>query len=131
MALTKKDKYDLTKEMLFQKFNGKCSFCGQDLGAKWHIWHIDTPVTIVNPSGDITLGNEDYENKLPACISCNSTRNNHSHSKHDRINIEQFRQALEFEFKFLSENTYYKKAVKYGIITETHQPIVFYFETLK
>jgi hypothetical protein len=129
---TKKELYQLTKEMLFAKFDGLCAFCGFELGDRWHIWHIEPSKTIVTHKGEIILGNDSYENKLPACISCNSTRIHNSHCKDAKINIEQFRQALYREFEFMRFHsmtaTYYKRAIKYGLLEETGKEILFHFE---
>lgn len=127
--LTKKDHYALTKEMLFNKFNGLCALCGGGLGDKWQIWDIEPKNTIVTHSGDLIIGNDNYENKLPACVSCNMTRVHHSNSKDHKIDIEKFRLALSHEFSFLSENTYFKKAIRYGVIEIVKTDIVFHFET--
>lgn len=130
--MNKKDKYKLTKEMLFVKFNGVCAFCGYELGERWCIWDIEPRKTIITYRGDIILGNDEYENKLPACISCNSTRVHNSPCKELKINIEQFRQSLFREFEFMKNfsmtSTYYKKAIKYGLLKETGNDIVFHFE---
>jgi hypothetical protein len=80
----------------------------------------------------VRLGNDTYENKLPACIACNTTRIHNSHCKELKINIEQFRQSLYREFDFMANRsmtaTYYKKAIKFGLITETGNEIIFHFE---
>lgn len=129
---TKKDLYKLTKEMLYAKFDGHCAFCGEELSGKWCIWDIEPRETVVKRNGTIILGNDSYENKLPACNSCNSTRLHHSGDRLARIDIEQFRQALYQEHEFLAHlsmySTYYRKALKFGLIQETGNAIVFYFE---
>lgn len=128
---TKKELYQLTKEMLFAKFNGLCAFCGYELGERWCIWNIEPQKTIVTYRGDIILGNDSYENKLPACIACNSTRA-HNSDKHLKIDIESFRQVLYHEFDFMKNysmaSTYYHKMIKYGLIKETGNEIIFHFE---
>jgi len=130
--LSKKELYRLTKEMLYAKFDGLCAFCGHQLGDRWHIWDIEPRDTIVTRNGEIILGDNSYENKLPACISCNSTRIHASQEREVRINIEQFRAWLYHEFDFMKNcsmtSTYYKKFIKYGLIEETGQKIVFFFE---
>ena len=129
---TKKELYHLTKEMLFAKFNGLCAFCGYELGDKWCIWDIEPAKTIVTYRGQIILGNDSYENKMPACISCNSTRVHNSSSKELKIDIETFRKSLYREFDFMKNNsmasTYYKKAIKYRLLQETGSEIIFHFE---
>lgn len=128
--LTKKDHYALTKEMLFAKFNGRCAFCGDGLGGKWQIWDIEPKNAIVTHAGELIMGNDSYENKLPACVSCNMTRVHHSGSKDHKMNIEKFRSELAFQFNFLFDNNYFKKAVRYGIVEQVKAEIVFYFEAL-
>lgn len=131
---TKKELYQLTKEMLFAKFDGLCAFCGFELGKRWHIWDIEPRNTVVTHKGEIILGNDSYENKLPACISCNSTRIHNSGCKEVKINIDQFRQSLYREFHFMSNYsmaaTYYKKCIKFGLIKETGNQIIFHFEKI-
>lgn len=124
--------------MLHAKFDGCCAFCGFALGERWHIWDIEPSKTQVNYRGEIILGNESYENKLPACVSCNSTRihgTQHLNFVGDtgrKITIEQFREFLYHEFDFMKNysmtSTYYKKMIKYGLIKETGNDIIFYFE---
>ncbi len=132
---TKKELYNLTKEMLHAKFNGLCAFCGYELGERWCIWDIEPRNTIVTTGGDVIFGNDSYENKLPACISCNSTRTNSSWDKNSKIDIEKFRMILYREFEFLRDgamnSTYYKKSIRYGLIKETGNKIVFHFEKIK
>ena len=129
--LTKQEQYKLTKEMLFAKFDGVCAFCGYPLGERWHIWDIESKNTIVTASGEIIIGNDSYNNKLPACISCNSTRIHHSPDKHSKIDIEKFRIALRRDHWFISTNTYYQKMLRFGIIKETGNEIIFHFEKTK
>lgn len=136
--MTKKEKYHLSKEMLFAKFDGLCAFCGHELGERWHIWEMLPSKTVVNFKGEIILGDESYENKLPACISCNTSRNHGSkyvESRGTKLNIEEFRRWLLHEFDFMANRsmttTYYKRAIKYGLIVETGNEILFYFEKHK
>lgn len=132
--MNKKETYQLTKEMLFQKFGGVCAFCGFELGERWHIWDIESSKTLVSYRGEIIIGNDTYENKLPACHSCNSTRvHANGYNRNTPVSIEQFRKFLYHEFDFLREAqhtayAYYKKAIKYGLLVETGNEIVFHFE---
>lgn len=66
---------------------------------------------------------ETIENYMPACASCNI--NKHSET------VEQFRASIAAYMKHLNEiSTQYKIAKRYGLIIETGNPVVFYFETL-
>lgn len=125
---TKKELYLLTKEMLYSKFDGRCAFCGDNLGDRWCIWEIEPRETVVRRGGEIILGNDSYQNKLPACVSCNGARVAGSSNKNDKIDIEGFRRLLYSKFGFIRENAHYRHALRYGLVEETDKPIVFYFE---
>lgn len=125
--MTKKEIYDLTKEMLFAKYDGRCAFCGHELGDIWCIWNIDTPVSYVDKQGNFVMGREDYENKMPACKSCDGTRASEKWKGH--VSIEAFRRRLWNDYKFIQGNVYYKKMLRYELIYETGSNITFYFET--
>lgn len=120
--------------MLHAKFDGCCALCGEQLGPRWCIWNIEPTNTVVNYKGEIILGDESYENKLPACKSCNGTRVHWSWVRNTlqdtgkRINIEEFRSLLQFEYEFLQGQIAYKKMIRFGLIRETGKPIVFHFE---
>ena len=120
------------RERVYGKYGGRCAFCGDMLGSTWHLWHMlkaDNGLRIVDGRG-MTKATMDYD--LPACISCNRTRLNHSRYGGTLIDIEAFRQCLYQELRFLANDsmyaTYYQKALRFGLIQETSNPIVFYFE---
>lgn len=130
---SKKELYALTKEMLNAKFDGLCAFCGYALGERWHIFEIAPTKTFVTWNGKIILGDESYENKLPACISCNSSRIHGGGKRGEvQLTIEQFRAWLYSEFDFMANRSgttpYYQRAIRFGLIEETGNPIVFHFE---
>jgi hypothetical protein len=132
--MNKKERYQLMKSMLYQKFDGRCAFCGYELLGRWHVFDIMPTTTIVTWKGDIILGDDSYENRLPACISCNSSRIHGGGRRGElQLSIEQFRQWLYHEFDFMANRSmttaYYQRAKRYGWLEETGKPIVFYFET--
>lgn len=130
---TKKELEKKHRNYVYSKFNGRCAFCGHPLERGWHIWKSATAqLKIVDAQGaKVTPG---AARDLPACVSCSSTRLHHSRYKTNKelLDIEEFRQALYHEFEFMSTSsmaaTYYKKAIRFGLIQETNKPIVFYFE---
>lgn len=131
---TKKEREKQHRNQVYAKFNGRCAFCGYPLEIGWHIWKAtSTKLFVIDRDGkskDAATKQQD----LPACISCNTTRLNNSRYALNKelIDIEEFREALYREFEFLATSsmasTYYKKALRYGLIQETNNPIVFYFE---
>ena len=121
------------REIIFNKCNGKCAYCGTKLEKGWHVDEL-LPVRrnyewdsfqcrmvyidMLHPER-LTL-----DNQMPACPSCNI--NKHSNS------LEWFRDLISNFTNSLNErSTQYKIAKRYGLISETPKPVVFYFETLK
>ena len=121
------------REIIKQKFDNKCVYCGCELQKGWHVdelypvrrnykWNKNKTRyiydgTYMNPQ------NLHINNQVPSCPSCNI--NKHS------MNLEDFRKLIEGFMRHLNErNTQYKIAKRYGLIQETIKPIIFYFETL-
>lgn len=113
--LTKKQREDL-----FQKYQGRCAYCGEQLLKGWHADHIE----LIRRNGDGTCLNperEIFENYNPSCASCNI--NKHS------MSIEDFRKSIcKYVESLNNYSTQYKMAKKYGLITETNKELKFYFE---
>jgi 5-methylcytosine-specific restriction endonuclease McrA len=114
----------LDRDLIFNKYGGRCAYCGDLLQYGWHVDHIDpiirnwTKGTCEKPENDI------IENCNPSCPSCNIQKNNHT--------IEQFRSKIkQFVNSLNLYSNQYKIAKKYGLITETDTEVKFYFETLK
>ena len=111
------------REILFDRYGGKCAYCGCDLEKGWHVDHIE-PIRrnwesegCLNPELDV------MENKNPSCPSCNI--NKHS------MTLEQYRLTIKCYVDSMNKRmTQYKMAKKYGLIKETGIEVVFYFETL-
>ena len=118
MALKKKE-----REILSQKYDGKCAYCGCELQKGWHADHIE-PIrrnwwenTMMNPENDV------FENYNPSCPKCNI--NKHSSTLEEfRENIKQYVQSLN------KYSVQYQMAKKYNLINEADNDVKFYFETL-
>ena len=118
--MTKKEE----RELLFNKYGGKCAYCGEELPEKgWHADHIEAirrnkrkwESGMQKPHLDI------IENKNPSCASCNI-------NKH-KMTIEQFRKQIEGFVNSMNERmTQYKLAKRYGLVTETGIKVEFWFE---
>lgn len=128
------------REIIFNKYNGRCAYCGELLTKGWHVDEL-LPIKRgwrykVNENGDYIFDDwgrkiqERYiehpehlniANQMPACASCNI--NKHSGS------LEEFRSLIEGFMKHLNTvNTQYKIAKRYGLVQETVKPVKFYFE---
>lgn len=123
-------KKEIEREKIFNKCNGRCAFCGDPLEKGWHINAIIQPKTVVTTEGGLERINEEIENKLPSCSACSLSRIQLSYGK-ETMTIERFKKSLRMSFAFMKGHADYKKALRFGLITETEKPIVFYFETLE
>ncbi len=134
------------REIIYNKYGGRCAYCGDILQKGWHVdellpcrrkqkwipgnWEGDpTCENVVYKEGRwVSDGYEHPErlhidNQMPACASCNI--NKHS------MELEDFRKLIQGFMKHLNEvNVQYKVAKRYGLITETPKPVIFYFETI-
>ena len=108
------------REKVYQKFLGKCAYCGCELNGKFHIDHIE-PIRRNSDGSALNPENENIENLNPACPSCNIMK----HS----LSIEQFREMISnFVVNLNKYNNQYKFAKKFGLVTETKNEVKFYFE---
>lgn len=130
------------RQTIFEKYGGRCAYCGCELQKGWHVDEIE-PVRrsreyVKDENGNrIWNGKDDYfskptmlhperlhiDNQNPACPSCNI--NKHSES------LESFRALIQGFMKHLNGvSTQYKIAKRYGLIHETNISVKFYFETI-
>lgn len=109
------------RELVFNKYNGKCAYCGCELPKGWHVDHIKPIVR--NSIGCEKPENHNLENMNPSCASCNIQKNSYS--------LEQFRANIQYFVDSLNKNsTQYKFAKRYGLVVETGTKVKFYFEII-
>ena len=122
------------RQKVFDKYGGKCAYCGCDLPTRWHIDHANalhrnsfwckerkkfiTDGTCNHPE------NENFENYMPSCPSCNISKST--------LSIEDFREWIQDGVRRLNDNHYnaYKFGKRFGLIKETGATVKFYFETI-
>jgi 5-methylcytosine-specific restriction endonuclease McrA len=101
---------------VYKKFDKHCAYCGCEL--KFEQMQIDHVVPI---NGYSEQGSDSFDNMFPACRSCN-------HYKRANT-LEGWRKQLEAAPNTLMrDDVTYKNAVKFGLVTPTPHPVVFYFE---
>ena len=127
MYISKKD-----REIIKQKFGGKCAYCGCELKKGWHVDELE-PVRrnftydknkgTFKATGDCLHPERfNINNQMPSCQSCNI--NKHS------LSLEEFRNLIVGFINSLNrDSTQYKIAKRYGLVQETNKPVIFYFET--
>ena len=119
------------RELIFNKYGGRCAYCGCELQKGWHIDELLPVRRNMKLNKDKTKYVHDgtYEhpdrlninNQMPACPSCNI--NKHS------MSLEGFRELIEGFRKHLNEvSTQYKISKRYGLVIEVFWPVEFYFE---
>ncbi len=118
------------REQIRLKYDGRCAYCGEPLGERWHADHIE-PVErkLEFVGGKLVTTGEAWQperhrldNINPACAPCNL-------DKH-AMNLEGWRYKLERAVEVLTRNNpTYRHAVRFGLVRETAAPVTFYFES--
>lgn len=119
------------RQRIFDKFSGRCAYCGCELVKSWHVDHIEPIVR--NSQWNKNKGrfeqtgtcrkpeNKNLDNYNPSCASCNIQKNSYT--------VEQFRSNIKQFVNSLNQyNTQYKFAKRYGLIEEKDIEVIFYFE---
>lgn len=122
-AIEMKKLTKVERNQLKLKYNCKCAYCGEALGDRWHVDHIEAVHR--NPHGGCDYPEKDIlENFNPSCVSCNLSKKVYS--------LDEWREQLKYHVTALNNNsTTYRLAKKYGLISETEAEVVFYFETIE
>jgi 5-methylcytosine-specific restriction endonuclease McrA len=107
------------RNLVFEKYEGKCAYCGIELKKGWHVDHI-VPF--------VFGGKDEFSNYNPSCKECNTykgaTRLETYRSQLKRMLIER----LEYLFK---SKTKMKVAMNMGSIVYYEWDELFYFERIK
>lgn len=127
MALNKKQ-----RAVLREKFGGRCAYCGELLGDKWHadhIEHVERKLKHISGRGFVSTGElhrperDTVENMNPACPPCNL-------DKH-AMTLDEWRGMIERSNEVLLRDvSTFRRAVRFGLVQLTPAPVKFYFETL-
>jgi len=111
------------RQMIWDKSGGVCWYCGEGLQSAWHTDHFlplgrNPDRTISNPE------NDNFDNLVPACPGCNIMKSD--------MDIDDFRQLIGIFTKRLNRDiSIYRHARKYGLVRETDEEVVFWFENNK
>lgn len=118
MALSKKE-----RAALREKFNGRCAYCGCELGDKWHADHIEAIDRQWWKPGSPAAKPEldTLANMNPSCPPCNI-------DKHS-MSLESWRSVMQRSNEVLMRDvSTFRRAVRYGLVELRSEPITFYFE---
>jgi 5-methylcytosine-specific restriction endonuclease McrA len=121
VKLTKKQ-----RETLRAKYDGRCAYCGDQLGDRWHADHLE-PVRREwwKKDGGMERPENDTEaNLMPSCAPCNI-------DKH-AMPLEEWRKKLERAPEVLTRNNpTYRHALRFGLVSEMQTKVAFLFECVE
>ena len=107
------------REKVYNKYAGKCAYCGCTL--EYKDMQVDHIVSVWHSKLNGTKINDTIENYMPSCRMCNFYKGGGD--------IEGLRNRIKTEMMHnLQSNFGYKMAIKYGLVKETNTDIVFFFE---
>lgn len=117
---------------LREKFGGRCAYCGQPLGERWHADHIEPIVRndwlqrrdVHAPvRGPDWPERDTVENMNPACAPCNI-------DKHS-LTLESWRQIIQRSAEVMQRDvSTFRRALRYNLVQVNPDPVVFYFERI-
>ena len=105
---------------VYNKYQGHCAYCGRSIEYKEmqvdHYW----PQFLSHH--EPLLDNNRHGNLMPSCRPCNI----HKHG----MRPEMWRSELQLQITRLRKNAQFDRALRFGQIKITENPIVFYFERM-
>lgn len=116
---------------LKNKFDGHCAYCGELLGDKWQVDHIEAVKReiehigngVLRTTGEMTNPHLDtIENMNPACIPCNQNKSS--------MTLDSWRFLLGHyrDVQLLRDSTHARHLHRFGLIEIKSEPVVFFFE---
>ncbi|MBA3675604.1 MAG: hypothetical protein H0W75_11740 [Chitinophagaceae bacterium] len=117
------------RQIIFDKYNGKCAYCGCNLIKGWHTSPIQPIEIKVGEDGSMIEENNTISNIVGACVNCAMSKTHIGmNGRTEHLTIENFKKAILQSFDMMKETPYYKRAIKFGLITESDIPLRFHFE---
>jgi len=121
------------REALRAMFGSRCAYCGGDLGRSMHADHVEPCIRIHTDQWSRPLPVEERRllkpernvvaNMMPACAPCNLHKGGYT--------LEQWRTYLARSAEIVRKQTStFRAGERFGVITVSDAPIVFYFERL-
>jgi 5-methylcytosine-specific restriction endonuclease McrA len=123
--MSKKLKHE-TRLKVFNKYNGKCAYCGININLeKMHIDHIEPKYRGWNNEELIKYnkikGLDDLNNYNPSCISCNCSKNTYS--------IDEWKIQILLKInRIRRDSSTFNILERFGIVKVVKKDFKFYFE---
>lgn len=142
------------REQIFNKYGGRCAYCGCELEKGWHVDEIEPCRREYewtkgqwSEGWERGMSEEDIFAKGIRWVEPYQKFKGYTHPERNTIenrnppcascninkhsgSLEEFRELIQGFKKHLNEiNTQYKISKRYGLVIEVDKPVVFYFET--
>ena len=119
------------REALRAKFDGRCAYCGGDLGKTMHADHLEPCIRLHTDPWNRPLPVEERRllkpetnvvaNMMPACAPCNLHKGGYS--------LEQWRKYLQRSAEIVrAQTSTFRAGERFGVIAVSDKPVQFYFE---
>ncbi len=121
------------RQAIYDKSGGVCWYCGCELQKGWHEdhfhpirrnnigWMSEEAKQALKANPCEHPEHDTEENKVPSCASCNIMKSS--------LSVEDFRSCISQFVESLNLYTnQYKFAKRYGLVFETKEAVVFWFE---
>ena len=119
------------REALRAMFDGRCAYCGNELGRVMHADHVEPCIRITTDPWSRPLPAAEHRmikpernavgNMMPSCAPCNLHKGGYP--------LEQWRAYLQRSAEIVRKQTStFRAGERFGIITVNNAPVVFYFE---
>lgn len=108
------------RDKVKRKYKGRCAYCGCKLNKSFTIDHIEPKLRNMyysnrEPGADV------IDNYNPCCYPCNSSKG--------AMSLEKWRQNIKHKIIQLNrDSSTYRTAKRFGLVKETGNEVVFYFE---
>lgn len=111
------------REKIYNKYNGRCAYCGEKLKPRWHVDHIEPIIRDLKDSSKCEYPERDIlSNFNPSCPRCNILKSS--------LSIEQFRVNIAKMVESLNKySVQYQVSSRYNLVKETNNDVIFFFET--
>lgn len=116
------------RELIFNKYNGHCAYCGCKLTNKnYTIDHIEPKFRQYSNSELKAFNRErgkcEVENYNPCCASCNSSKST--------FTIEKWREEIGKKYdRLIRDSSGFRLLIRFNLIKK-HNDVIFYFEKHK
>ena len=114
------------RKVVYEKYNGKCAYCGTKLQYKeMQVDHITPKYRNTShkevASWGLLKGTNNIENLNPSCRSCNSSKST--------FTIEKWRKELALkEMRLMRDNSTYRILKRFEVVKVVKNEILFHFE---